>query len=111
MFEIATTPMATTVAISGDLDLSARDQFLEVAARLTSLRRSLLTIDLCDVRFMDSTGAAFLISLAETGQRRGWLTVLRGCSEANRFVLDICGATHLFRFDNEHICRHTKSPA
>ncbi|ACV10049.1 STAS domain-containing protein [Jonesia denitrificans] len=111
MFEIATTPMATTVVISGDLDLASRDQFLEVAARLTSLRRSLLTIDMCDVRFMDSTGAAFLISLAETGQRRGWLTVLRGSSDAHRFVLDICGATHLFRFDTEHYCHHTASPA
>lgn len=103
--------MATTVVISGDLDLASRDQFLEVAARLTSLRRSLLTIDMCDVRFMDSTGAAFLISLAETGQRRGWLTVLRGSSDAHRFVLDICGATHLFRFDTEHYCHHTASPA
>ena len=104
MFEIATTPIATAVVIEGDLDLSARNQFLEVAARITSLKHRLLTIDMCKVRFMDSTGAAFLISLAEAGQRRGWMTVLRGCSEANLFVIDVCGATDLFRIDHEHAC-------
>ncbi|WP_435298746.1 STAS domain-containing protein [Timonella sp. A28] len=107
MFEISTTPIVTTLTIDGDLDLSARPQFIEIVARIASLKQRLLTVDMCNVDFMDSTGAAFLISLAETGQRRGWMTVLRGCSESNQFVLDICGATLLFRFDHEHSCLKT----
>ncbi len=94
MFEISATPIATTVAISGDLDYSAKAQFPEIVTRIA----------LCEVGFLDSTGAAFLISLAETGQRRGWLTVLRGCSPDNRFVLDVCGALSLFRLDSGHSC-------
>lgn len=104
MFEISATPIATTVAISGDLDYSAKAQFPEIVTRIASLNQRLLTIDLCEVGFLDSTGAAFLISLAETGQRRGWLTVLRGCSPDNRFVLDVCGALSLFRLDSGHSC-------
>jgi len=104
MFEIATSPTTTTVGISGDLDLIERDQFPGIAARVTGLRRQLLVIDMCHVTFMDSTGAAFLISLADAARRRGGATVLRGCSDRELFVLEICGALDLFRLDAEHSC-------
>lgn len=104
MFEIATSPTTTTVAISGDLDLIERDQFPGVAARVTGLRRQLLVIDMCHVSFMDSTGAAFLISLADAARKRGGATVLRGCNDRELFVLEICGALELFRLDAEHVC-------
>jgi anti-anti-sigma regulatory factor len=53
---------------------------------------------------MDSTGAAFLISLADAGRRRGGATVLRGADERDLFVLDMCGAIDLFRVDRSHNC-------
>src|SRR5690606_25230527 len=68
MIEIATSPATTTLVIAGDLDLAERDQFPEIAARVVGLRRQLLVIDMCRVTFMDSTGAAFLISLADSGR-------------------------------------------
>lgn len=104
MIDIATSPTTTTVAIAGDLDLFQREQFPEVAARVTGLRRQLLVIDMCGVAFMDSTGAAFLISLADANLKRGGATVLRGCSDRELFVLEICGALDLFRIDAEHDC-------
>lgn len=104
MIEIATSPATATLVISGDLDLGARDQFPEVAARVTGLRRQLLVVDMCSVTFMDSTGAAFLISLADSGRRRGGATVLRGCDERDLFVLEVCGALDLFRLDEDHRC-------
>lgn len=104
MIEIATSPTTTTVTVSGDLDLMERDQFPEVAARITGLRRQLLVVDMCRVTFMDSTGAAFLISLADAGRKRGGATVLRGCSERDLFVLEVCGALELFRVDGGHAC-------
>ena len=81
MLEIAMSPTATTLTISGDLDLAERDQFPEVAARVTGLRRQLLVLDMCRVTFLDSTGAAFLISLADSARKRGGAAVLRGCLE------------------------------
>ena len=104
MIEIAMSAATTTLAISGDLDLAERDQFPEIAARVTGLRRQLLVIDMCEVTFMDSTGAAFLISLADAGRRRGGATVLRGCDERELFVLEICGALDMFRLDTDHAC-------
>jgi anti-sigma B factor antagonist len=104
MIEIAMSSATATLVISGDLDLGARDQFPEVAARVTGLRRQLLVVDMCAVTFMDSTGAAFLISLADSGRRRGGATVLRGCDDRDLFVLEVCGALDLFRIDEDHAC-------
>jgi anti-sigma B factor antagonist len=104
MIEIATSPSTTTLLIAGDLDLVERDQFPEIAARVTGLRRQLLVIDMCRVTFMDSTGAAFLISLADSARRRGGATVLRNPDSRDLFVLEICGALDLFRIDEAHRC-------
>lgn len=104
MIEIATSSTTTTLVIAGDLDLAERDQFPEIAARVVGLRRQLLVIDMCRVTFMDSTGAAFLISLADSGRKRGGATVLRGSDERDLFVLEVCGALDLFRIDHDHQC-------
>ncbi len=104
MIEIATSPTSTTLTISGDLDLAERDQFPEVAARVVGLRRQLVVIDMCRVTFMDSTGAAFLISLADSARKRGGAAVLRGADARDVFVLEVCGALELFRVDGDHRC-------
>ena len=104
MIEIATSPTTVTLVIAGDLDVVERDQFPEITARVTGLRRQLLVIDMCRVTFMDSTGAAFLISLADACRRRGGATVLRNPDERELFVLEVCGALHLFRIDQAHRC-------
>ncbi|MBO9569014.1 MAG: STAS domain-containing protein [Cellulomonas iranensis] len=104
MIEIATSSTTTTLVVAGDLDLAEREQFPEVTARVVGLRRQLLVIDMCRVTFMDSTGAAFLISLADAGRRRGGATVLRGAADRDLFVLEICGALELFRIDPDHRC-------
>jgi len=110
MLEISMSSTATTLTVSGDLDLAERDQFPEVAARVTGLRRQLLIVDMCGVTFMDSTGAAFLMSLSEAARRRGGATVLRGCSDRDLFVLDVCGALPMFRIDRDHHCPPAQTP-
>ncbi len=104
MLQIATSPTSSTLVVAGDLDLAVREQFPEAAARIVGLRRQLLIIDLCRVPFMDSTGAAFLISLADAGRKRGAATVLRGAADRHLFVLEVCGALDLFRVDEAHGC-------
>jgi anti-anti-sigma factor len=110
MIEISTSPTTTTLVITGDLDLAERDQFPEVAARVVGLRRQLLVIDMCGVTFMDSTGAAFLISLADASRKRGGATVLRGADARDLFVIEICGAMDLFRVDGDHRCAPAAGP-
>jgi len=110
MIEIATSP-TTTLVVTGDLDLAARDQFPEIASRVVGLRRQLVVIDMCRVTFMDSTGAAFLISLADSGRKRGGATVLRGADERDLFVLEVCGALDMFRVVRDHGCEGTPAAA
>jgi len=104
MIEISTSPTTTTLVVSGDLDLAEREHFPEVAARVVGLRRQLVVVDMCRMTFMDSTGAAFLISLADSARRRGGATVLRGAAERDLFVLEVCGALDMFRIDSDHRC-------
>src|SRR4051812_29003783 len=104
MIEISTSSTTTTLTIAGDLDLAERDQFPEIAARVVGLRRQLLVIDMCRVTFMDSTGAAFLISLADAGRKRGGATVLRGADQRDLFVIEISGALDLSRLAPDHHC-------
>ncbi|GAA2526755.1 STAS domain-containing protein [Rarobacter incanus] len=104
MLELATSVTTTTLVIVGDLDFSVKDRFPEVAARIAGLRRSLLVIDMCRTSFVDSTGAAFLISLADAAGRRGGEAILRGCADRHLFVLETCGALDLFRVDADYAC-------
>ena len=104
MIEVSSSTTSAAVVVIGDLDLAERDQFPEIAARVVGLRRQLLVIDMCRATFLDSTGAAFLISLADGARRRGGATVLRGTAARDLFVLEVCGALDLFRVDDAHRC-------
>jgi anti-anti-sigma factor len=110
MIEISASSTTTTIVVSGDLDLAERDQFPEIAARVVGLRRQLVVVDMCRVNFMDSTGAAFLISLADAGRKRGGATVLRGADARDLFVIEVCGALDLFRIDPDHHCEPVTAP-
>jgi anti-sigma B factor antagonist len=101
MIEVTTTPSTTTLVVDGDLDVAERDGFPEVRAQVAGLRHGRLVIDMCGVTFMDSTGAAFLISLADAGLERGNETVLRGADERELFVLEVCGVLDLFVIQTE----------
>ncbi|UER55361.1 STAS domain-containing protein [Kineosporiaceae bacterium SCSIO 59966] len=111
MIQLESSSTSTVLTVVGDLDLAERDQFPEIAARVSGLRRQLLVVDMCRTTFLDSTGAAFLISLADALGRRGGVTVLRGVSERDRFVLEVCGVLDLFRIDDEHHCGSTDTAA
>src|SRR5699024_6380850 len=101
MIELATSSTTTTVTFTGDLDLAMRPQFQEVMARVNSLRRQLLVLDLTDTEFLDSTGAAVLISLADSMQRRGGTAALRGAAERALLALEVCRAPNAVRVDGD----------
>lgn len=104
MLQLSFSSTTTTVIAVGDLDLAARPAFEDVMTQVRSLRREHLVVDMCDVDFIDSTGTSFLMALADAGHSLGSRAVLRGLSERDRFVLEICGALPMFRIDAEHRC-------
>jgi anti-sigma B factor antagonist len=104
MIDITASQTTVVVTISGDLDLTERDQFAEAIAHVGELPQRLLVVDMCHTALVDSIGASFLISLASSEQQRGGAPVLRGCSELDLRVLEICGALDLFQVDTVHCC-------
>lgn len=109
MLEISTSSGSTTITVVGDLDVTARDQFPEMTARVSGLGRQLLVLDLCRMEFMDSTGAAFVAVCGEHTRRGGGVALLRGADEHAQFVLEVCGVLPLFRVDADHACAQDES--
>ena len=111
MIEITASPTSVTLVAVGDLDLAERDQFPEMVARINGLQRPMLVVDMCQVDFMDSAGAGFLISLAGAAAQRGGTTVLRGIAPRDEFVLEVCGALEMFQIDRDHACELSAHPS
>ena len=104
MLEISTSPSTTTITVVSDLDATMREQFPEMTARVSSLHRQLLVLDLCRLDFLDSTGAAFIAAVTESTTRVGGVSLLRGADKQARFVLHVCGILDAFRIDEHHSC-------
>ncbi|UFU06045.1 STAS domain-containing protein [Ruania halotolerans] len=104
MIDVSTSATGARITVSEDLDLASRESADAVARRLALLERPAITVDLCRMDFMDSTGAAWLISLAgQSIQRDGTISLL-GASARDLFVLQVCGALDLFDVNHRHQC-------
>jgi len=106
MIDVVTSTSGLLVTITGDLDLTSRDE-AEAALRRIALReRPNLTVDLCRMSLMDSTGAAWLTALVEQDRRIGGHPVLRGAGPRDLFVLEVCGVLDRVEVDSAHHCPH-----
>lgn len=104
MIDVVTSTSGLLVTVTGDLDLAARAE-AEAALRRVALReRPNLTVDLCRLSFMDSTGAAWLAALVEQDRRMGGSPVLRGAGPRDLFVLEVCGVLDRVAVDTSHHC-------
>lgn len=66
--DVSVDPAGTTVGIAGEIDLANVD---DVASRIaTQLCPPKVTIDLRDVRYLDSSGIRMLIDVAQLGAAR-----------------------------------------
>lgn len=105
MIEVAASGSGMLVTIRGDLDLAARDHAEATLRRIGLRERANITVDLCRMDFMDSTGAAWIAALVEQDRRLGGRTVLRGGSPRDLFVLEVCGVLDRVEVDTTHHCR------
>ena len=81
------------LVVAGELDLAVADQ-LGDAAREHRTSGQVLTIDLTQVTFMDSTGMRLLIVLDAESRTNGWsLSLLAG--PAVWRVVELCGLQEL----------------
>jgi anti-anti-sigma factor len=90
------------IALSGELDMSTIDALVDQVE--TQLQRpvELLTVDLGDLAFMDSTGLRLLIELNDRARQEPWrLRLSFPRHEAAARVLQITGADVALPFERE----------
>jgi anti-anti-sigma factor len=90
------------IAVSGELDMSTIDALTDQVE--TELRRplALLTLDLGDLAFMDSTGLRLLIELNDRARQESWrLRLIFPRHESAARVLQITGADVALPFERQ----------
>ncbi len=66
--DVSTGPTGTTISLAGEIDLANVE---DVANRLaTELRAPKVTLDLREIRYLDSSGIRMLIDVAQLGDAR-----------------------------------------
>ena len=84
------------VRLLGELDMSTAPQLRDELARLASSGAGIVTLDLSDLAFIDSTGLSVLITALKLLRQHGGELALRSPTPGTRKVLEITGLTEVF---------------
>ena len=84
------------VRLLGELDMSTAPQLREELLRLTSGGATMVTVDLSQLAFVDSTGLSVLITGLKRLRQQGGEMALRSPTPGTRRVLEITGLTEVF---------------
>ena len=84
------------VRLLGELDMSTAPQLREELSRLADGGVTVVTLDLSDLAFIDSTGLTTLITGLKRFRQEGGDMTLRSPTPATRKVLEITGLTEVF---------------
>lgn len=84
------------VRLLGELDMSTAPQLQQELLRLASDGARLVTVDLSELAFVDSTGLSVLITGLKQLRQQGGEMALRSPSPGTRRVLEITGLTEVF---------------
>jgi anti-sigma B factor antagonist len=94
-FEITEEVCGTGVVLSivGELDLSTAPGLSQRVEKVLSEEVALLTLDLSNLTFMDSSGLRLLIELNRRTEREGWtLALVPSRHESTNMLLRLTGA-------------------
>lgn len=84
------------VRLVGELDLATADLLRNELGRLAGNGATLVTLDLADLGFIDSTGLSVLITALKRFREQGGDMALRSPTAGTRKVLEITGLTEVF---------------
>ena len=84
------------VRLLGELDMSTAPQLRDQLVRLASDGAGVVTLDLSDLAFIDSTGLSVLITALKHLRQQGGDLALRSPTPGTRKVLEITGLTEVF---------------
>ncbi len=80
----------------GELDLSTAPQLRDELVRVSTEGAQMVTVDLADLAFIDSTGLSVLITGLKRLRQQGGDMALRSPTPSTRRVLEITGLTQVF---------------
>lgn len=91
--EVSSENGAVVLSLAGQLDLSSLDHVRGLTAETLYDKHELIVVDLGELSFMDSSGIAYLLSVADRADR----IELRHVPPMIRRVLEITGLTGVLR--------------
>lgn len=83
----------------GELDMSTAPQLREELLRVVADGAKMVTVDLSELAFIDSTGLSVLITGLKRLRQQGGEMALRSPTPGTRRVLEITGLTEVFSID------------
>jgi len=93
---------AVIVEITGDVDLHSSPALRTTLKQISDRRPEILIINLRDVGYMDSSGAATLVEALQRMKRQNGRLALVGLQDRVRSVFEIAKLTDIFEIhDNE----------
>jgi anti-sigma B factor antagonist len=87
------------VAIAGEMDLATTRPLTEALTRVLEAKPTVVTVDLADVSFLDSSGIRCLISAAREAESVGSRLVVRHPRPAVLRVMQMCAVDQLLLTD------------
>jgi len=93
---VSGTDAAREVRLLGELDMATASLLRDELLRLTSGGATLVTVDMADLAFIDSTGLSVLITALKRLRQQGGDMALRSPTPGTRKVLEITGLTEVF---------------
>jgi anti-anti-sigma factor len=87
---------ASVLAVSGDLDISGVDDFIDHADRLLESTPGTIDIDLGGVTFIDSSGLGALVRVQKSAHASGQRLRLAHVTRPVSRILDLTGLTDMF---------------
>ncbi len=89
-----------TIALKGRFDFQAHRQFRNVIDRMLEGGKALLTVDLSEVNFIDSSALGMLLLARESCEKMGGGVVLNRPQDYVNKVLRLCHFDQLFRVEH-----------
>jgi anti-sigma B factor antagonist len=109
VFEVRVEPAREVVRVKpiGELDLTTGPELREQVSELVAVGFEHLVIDLRGLTFVDATGVALLLGLAEQARSGGWrLSLIPGHDQVQR-ILSLTGTLDQLRSITETAYDHT----
>jgi anti-sigma B factor antagonist len=93
---VSTGESGPEIHLRGELDMATASLLRDELVRLTTEGVTLVTLDLANLSFIDSTGLSVLITALKRIRQQGGDITLRSPTPGTRKVLEITGLTEVF---------------